>query len=92
MKTLKKVPLEIVYIDYIPEILEEGKFYYSREFNTSNHLCVCGCKHQVPLPIKKGEWNINIQDHTFSITPSILQRFDCKSHYIITNGIANIVS
>jgi hypothetical protein len=92
MKTLKKVILELVYTEHIPEVMEEGKFYYSEEFDISNHLCVCGCKHQVPLPIKKGEWNLSLQSHTFSITPSIKQRFECKSHYIITNGIANIVS
>ncbi len=93
MKTLEKVPLDLVEVDFIPESkdMEFGKFYYSREYETSNHLCACGCGHSTPLPIKEGEWNISIKDSKITVSPSILQRFDCRTHYIITNGIANIV-
>ncbi len=93
MKTLEKVPLDLVEVDFIPEAkdMEFGKFYYSREYETSNHLCACGCGHSTPLPIKEGEWNISIKDNKITVSPSILQRFDCRTHYIITNGIANIV-
>lgn len=93
MKTIKKVPIELVEVDFIPEIkeMEPGKFYYSREYEVSNHLCACGCGHPTPLPIRNGEWNMVINKEKITISPSILQRFDCKSHYIITNGYANIV-
>ena len=91
MKTLHKIPLELIEVDFIPDIMEFGKFYYSEKYKISNHLCVCGCGNQVPLPIKNNEWNLSINNSTFSISPSILQRFGCKSHYIITNGVANIV-
>lgn len=92
MKTLKKVELELIEVEFIPNELEFGKFYYSEKYQISNHLCVCGCGHQVPLPIKNNEWSLIKNDiNKFSIHPSILQRFDCKTHYIITNSIANIV-
>lgn len=91
MKTLKRVPLQLVEVEFIPREMEFGKFYYSREYKTSNHLCPCGCDQQTPLPIKEGEWNLSINSKGVSITPSILHREGCKSHYIIINGFARIV-
>lgn len=46
MKTLKKVPIELVEIkegEFIPHELEFGKMYYSKEYSVANHLCLCGC-------------------------------------------------
>ena len=93
MKTLKKVNLILKEVDFIPEHnkMEFGVFYYSKKYNISNHLCVCGCGQQTALPIKKGEWEILCDKDKFSISPSILHRLGCQSHYIITNSIANIV-
>lgn len=91
MRTMAKVPLELVQVEYVPEQLEQGKFYYTKEYKSSNHLCVCGCGQEVPIPIKQGEWNITIDNGKFSITPSLQLRMGCQSHYIITNSIANIV-
>lgn len=94
MKTLKKVPVELVVLkegEYMPDKKEFGKIYYSPEFNGAGHLCLCGCGHDVYIPIKEGEWTLNENNGKVTITPSLLQRFDCKSHYIITNGIANFV-
>jgi hypothetical protein len=94
MKTLKKVPLELVIVDeYMPKILEMefGKLYYSKQYEITNHLCVCGCGQQVPLTIRNGEWNLSVINSKLNISPSILLRNGCKSHYIISNGIANII-
>jgi hypothetical protein len=91
MQTLKKVPLEIVYTEAIPENMEFGKIYYSKEYETTNHLCPCGCGQQTPIPVKEGEWNLSINNDKVTISPSVLHRLGCKSHYIITNGVANIV-
>ena len=93
MKTFKKVPLELVVVEFIPPYkeMEFGKVYYSKEYKITNHLCPCGCGQQTPLPIKKGEWGIYFNKDRFTISPSILQRLGCESHYIITNSIANIV-
>lgn len=91
MKTLKKVPLELVEVEFVPATMEPGKFYYSREYKSSNHLCACGCGQQVPLPLWENQWRIEISEAGFTVRPSILQRFGCKSHYIITKSVANIV-
>lgn len=93
MKTLKKVPLKLVEVVYIPEPdkMEFGMVYYSRRFQVQNHLCVCGCGMQTPFPIHEGEWNLTVEGDKFTVTPSILQLGGCKSHYVITNGVANII-
>lgn len=94
MKTLKKVPLELIKVEFIPEVdkMEFGKIYYSEEYNISNHLCPCGCGTQTPLPIKEGEWFLVMAADKPSITPSIQHKFNCRSHYVITNGIANMLN
>jgi hypothetical protein len=103
MKTIAKIPYELIILsegEYIPNEIEPNKFYYSKELGASSHLCPCGCNTERFIPIKAEgnsitmnleSWNIEIKDNKFSITPSILHRQGCKSHYIITNNIANIV-
>lgn len=94
MKTLKKVEIELILIDeneYLPNEMKFGKFYYSKELKGSNHLCLCGCGHECYLPITNNGWSVLENVNSFSLTPSIQQRFDCKSHYIITNNVANFV-
>lgn len=93
MKTIKKVPLDVIETEFIPQFnqMEFGKLYYSREYEVTNHLCPCGCGQQTPIPVKEGEWNLSIKNGKATISPSILHRLGCQSHYIIQDGFANIV-
>lgn len=94
MKTLKKVTLEIIEVEYIPEVKDMmfGTLYYAPHWNMSNHLCPCGCGNQTPLPIKEGEWSLSVSEGKPTITPSIQHRYNCLSHYVITNGVANMLN
>ncbi len=94
MKTIKTVLVsfnEIAEGEYIPEKMQPGVIYYAPHFKVSNHLCLCGCGHPAPLPIGPGHWNLTAGEKGVTLTPSIQQRFACKSHYIITEGKANFV-
>lgn len=91
MRTLKKTPMEMIEVHFIPSDMEFGKLYYSKEYEVSNHLCPCGCGAQVPLPIKNGEWNISNIDGKLTVTPSVQHRMYCLSHYVITEGQAIIL-
>lgn len=72
---------------YIPEKLDEGTLYYSKEFGTARHLCPCGCKHEVITPIGTGWWSIEIIDGKATLSPSIGNfQTPCKTHYWIKNG------
>ena len=93
MKTLRTETIEPIYITNIPpkKEMEQGKIYISSDYEISNHLCLCGCGEECPLPTGDNGWSHTEKDGKITITPSILQRFSCKSHYIITNGKANFV-
>jgi hypothetical protein len=66
--------------------MEQGKIYICEQYHGASHLCLCGCGVESYLRLGEGEWTITDNNGKITITPSILQRFDCKSHYVITNG------
>lgn len=93
MKTLKKVEIEPVFLDgYMPEVLEENKLYISEQYKVAIHKCLCGCGEKVVTPLNEGMWILSKKNDKVSLAPSIGNyNFHCKSHYIITNNIANFV-
>jgi hypothetical protein len=94
MKTLRKVEIEPVYLEFIPEKkeMEQNKVYVSLEYMTASHLCLCGCNNEVVTPINQNAWSLTNVDNKLTLTPSILNKL-CpnKSHYILTKNIANFV-
>lgn len=94
MKTLKKVPVVVEHVITMPdyETSKEGVIYVSREYHVAIHKCLCGCKGKTVTPLGKNEWTLSENQKGVTMTPSIYNvGMDCKSHYIITNGIANFV-
>ena len=92
MKTLRKVEIIPVYVNTIPRELEEGKLYISKEYGCAIHNCLCGCKERTVTPLGINEWTLIENSDKVSLTPSISNyQTLCKSHYIITNNIANFV-
>lgn len=93
---MQKVSIIPKFVEFIPEKSQmiEKEIYISEEYHTAVHLCLCGCKNQSVTRIKETEWTIWITNSkdVISMTPSILNN-NCpnKSHYIITNNIANFV-
>jgi hypothetical protein len=106
MKTLKQVEVEPVFFDEaLPSNtdIEFGKLYISRRFMCLNHKCLCGCGQDTSIPLKSingdttNGWKLHGWDLTtdasgrVSLSPSLLHRFECQSHYIITKNKANFV-
>lgn len=95
MKTLKKVNVAYEKYHFLPptEELEPGIIYISDEFNISKHLCLCGCGELTVMPLGDDEWNYSIDEKDrISFWPSVGNyQLPCKSHYIITKGVANFV-
>jgi hypothetical protein len=79
--------LNHVFIDTIPDELEEGKLYISPRFRVIMHSCCCGCKNKVVTPLSPARWKMTFDGSSISISPSIGNwNFDCKSHYWIQNN------
>ena len=94
MKTIKKVNVKFKKVHYIPldHEMEENVIYISDEYGIASHKCLCGCGTETVLPLDKNEWSYKLYNNRISMTPSISNyQLPCKSHYIITNNIANFV-
>ncbi len=96
MKTIKQVDVKYINVEFIPDVkeMEEGVIYISAEYRTSSHLCLCGCKKLTICPLNKNGWTMLDLANTgkITVTPSIFNsNYECKSHYIITKGVANFV-
>ena len=94
MKTIRQVAIDPVFVETIPNNLEYGKVYISETYNTSTHLCLCGCPNKVIMPLGGGNWweLVKEPNGTVSFIGSVGNyRFECKSHYIITKNVANFV-
>lgn len=95
MKTLRKVPVTVEYHDTtLPEFksFKEGVIHVSKEYKTAIHKCLCGCGGKTVTPLGDHGWSLYDSGKGITLTPSIGNySFPCKSHYIITNGVANFV-
>lgn len=75
---------------YAPERPEPGIFYHLPWVGGSLHLCVCGCGERCWLPIGPNEWTLS-SEGGLTVSPSIQQRFGCRSHYVIVHGEARLL-
>ncbi len=88
-----------VFVEMMPDILEEAKLYVSKKFMIAIHNCMCGCGERTvtpltytdeKLPENKLKWQLIENGDLVSLNPSIgNHHFPCKSHYTITGNIAN---
>lgn len=92
MKTLKKAPIIPEYVKYIPNPMQQGILYISKEYGVARHLCLCGCGVDTVTPLSSDMWTLTENGDKVSLSPSIANyQFPCNSHYIITNNVANFV-
>lgn len=92
---MKTTVFEIVRVEFMPNELEQGKLYLSKEYKTVIHACACGCETRTVTPIdnerhERGEdrwWGIypSWEAELISIQASILNK-PCNAHYYITNN------
>lgn len=79
--------LNHVFVETIPDELEEGVLYISTRFRVIMHSCCCGCKNKVVTPLSPVRWKMTFDGKTISLSPSIGNwNFSCKSHYWIQNS------
>lgn len=76
--------LEHRFVEFIPEVLDEGVLYVSIAYKTALHKCACGCGREVVTPLSPTFWRMTFDGETISLFPSIGNwNFPCHSHYWI---------
>jgi CDGSH-type Zn-finger protein len=101
MKTLRKVTIKPVCVEFIPDKKDmvQDEIYISAEYKTAVHLCLCGCGNLSVTPFMDDtDWRVMLRQSNgrdaggLSIIPSILNT-NCPNryHYIITDNVANVV-
>lgn len=76
--------LQHKFVEFIPDIIEDGVLYVSIKYCTAIHKCVCGCGNEVVTPISPTDWKLTFDGKTISLSPSIGNwNFKCQSHYWI---------
>lgn len=76
-----------LFVEYIPDRLEDGILYLSMEFATASHACACGCGREVVTPLSPVGWQMRYDGENVSLEPSIGNwSYPCRSHYWIKGG------
>jgi len=84
MKTNSIIP---VFVDTIPNHLEDGVLYICERYKTASHKCCCGCGEEVVTPLTPVDWSVHKVEDMVSLKPSIGNwSFGCRSHYYIHNS------
>lgn len=80
-----------VYVERMPDKLEEGRLYISESRNLAMHKCCCGCGEEVVTPLNtKAGWKVIKHGEMVSLHPSIGNwNFACDSHYWIKNNVVD---
>ena len=72
------------FVEFIPEVLEDGRLYISQIYATAVHKCCCGCGLKVITPLSPTGWRLTVDGNFVSLDPSIGNwGYPCKSHYWI---------
>lgn len=75
------------FVDLMPGTLDEGIVYVSVPYALTAHLCACGCREKVVLPLHPQQWNFTYDGKCITIDPSVGNiGTPCNSHYWITRG------
>lgn len=81
---MRQTQLAHEFVDFIPERLEDGVLYISRQYGTAVHRCCCGCGEEVVTPLNLTDWSLQLDNNLVTLYPSIGNwSFTCQSHYWI---------
>lgn len=86
---MKVSEIKPMYVEFMPDELEEGVLYISERFELAMHLCACGCGEKTVTPIGSGRWVVTKVNEQISLRPSIGNwsgESPYHAHYYITNN------
>ena len=76
-----------VWVERIPDELEEGMLYINANGRTLRHLCPCGCGETITTSLHPKGWFMLFDGVSVTLDPSIGNpHLRCKSHYYIVRN------
>lgn len=76
-----------VFVELMPEKLENGLLYICMRYATCAHNCFCGCGREVVTPLHPTKWQLSFDGINISLFPSIGNwSLPCRSHYWVRGG------
>lgn len=73
-----------VFVESMPDRIDEGVLYISERYKTAIHKCCCGCGEEVVTPLSPAEWAVRRSGDAVSLHPSVGNwSIACRSHYWI---------
>lgn len=79
--------LQFKFVDFIPDVINQGVIYISLKYKTAIHKCACGCKNEVVTPFSPTDWQLTFDGESISLKPSIGNwNFECRSHYLLVRN------
>ena len=73
-----------VFVDALPDELEDGRLYISLQYRTIAHKCACGCGAEINTPLHPTGWALTYDGVRVSVWPSVGNWSEkCRSHYWI---------
>ena len=85
MKMKQMLP---VFVEEIPQNIDEGILYVCLHYNSIIHKCACGCGEIVSTPLdRKYGWTMKYEGEYISIYQYIGNgAYNCQSHYYIRDN------
>ena len=81
---MKQSHLQPKFVEFIPEMLEDGVLYIAMEYQMVAHRCCCGCGSPVYLPLSPTQWRLIFDGESIWMEPSVGSwSLPCRSHYWI---------
>ncbi len=65
---MKRQMLKHKFVEYIPDVLEDGMVYISVEYATVTHKCCCGCGREVVTPLSPTDWKLILTARQFRLS------------------------
>jgi hypothetical protein len=80
---MRPTSLKPLFVEFVPEALDDGMLYIAMGHRTVVHKCCCGCGSEVVTPLDPTQWKL-IYDGRVTLHPSVGSwNLPCRSHYWI---------
>jgi Family of unknown function (DUF6527) len=81
---MRRSSVKAEFVEFIPDVLDDGVVYVSEKYGTALHRCCCGCGSEVVTPLSPVEWQLRRTGDTITLSPSIGNwSSPCQAHYFI---------